>query len=154
MQIVVGSRGWPSRPGWEMFPPMCPFSLVGYRPLAEPQDEAHRPCYQEGRGEIEGVPPQSPQVSLREPWQPSDCISWQRWYNKSATDPSSGEHGLLAKSVFRRKSRMSLGSRRDRDGKPNSLTSGMSVLSCLWGCAQRHFCLDCVKRVANPPARI
>jgi hypothetical protein len=70
MQIVVGSRGWPSRPGWEMFPPMCPFSLVGYRPLAEPQDEAHRPCYQEGRGEIEGVPLNLPRFRYASPGSP------------------------------------------------------------------------------------
>jgi len=153
MQIVVGSRGWPSRPGWEMFPPMCPFSLVGYRPLAEPQDEAHRPCYQEGRGEIEGVPLNLPRF---------------RYASGSPQIVFPGKGGIISLPPTQaavsmaywpnpysvERAELSLGSRRDRDGKPNSLTSGMSVLSCLWGCAQRHFCLDCVKRVANPPARI
>ena len=108
---------------------MFPFPDAEYHPLAEPQDEAHRPCSQEGRREIEGIPPNLPRLRYASPWQPADCISWQRWYNKSATDPSVAVSMAYWPNPYSvERAELSLGSRRDRDGKPNSLTLGTSVL--------------------------
>ena len=107
---------------------MFPFPDAEYHPLAEPQDEAHRPCSQEGRREIEGIPPNLPRLRYASPGSPQIVFPGKGGIISLPPTQAAVSMAYWPNPYSVERAELSLGSRRDRDGKPNSLTLGTSVL--------------------------